>query len=1164
MKNAKKLGITLVVVMLVATLAVFTALASGEGEYPGTVDAFNDLVNAVDQETTLEGKEAALSAVETYLTKNPVDPGADGYDAVAVNYRAKKAEMVSAYITVYESAAGTVAKISAVDSATRWLNSAYPTDEDKVGSEYEALHASVASASFDIAKVLYLNIDQSKFEVIDDSAGGAAAANAVNLKKLSNFIKNHPFDQTDVEYQAFYQNYTAAVARYQAATEARYQQHLAEAKISEYGLGVSLKSDFSIGAPTISAVQLAGIDKDTLQVLNNESLREYIQIGVDGAGNPITNGVQTLRYMGARNASNTGYVASYLNMSFGKAASGMVIEFDITTYDHLPTSGLGFQPYSGSSWFRIDAEGTLYAYGSTSGDDNANFKVENCIVPGEWTRISLIYDPDDLEHCKVYIDYMFVGYFHGDNGKKNTIASLMRMGNSPSESGEFSLDNVLCTRGTYFRDDNYVTNMADNEKFVYYCNYVLNERMEVPDRVLAYELAGGLSSKYVSVDDETGEVTRLPLPDSLTEEEKAAINAAIDIYTTFDPDYIIEVFSKENLAKFVDMVNKFDTDSTLAPLPTSASINARNSHYSDIEKFIELNSKYIWDDSIDEENPGTLYNDAQSKLGDVRLRIEKDTNIYDFITIMDAFEKAQSVTLLRSKYAQATEIYSLLDTTLWDENPSAYSKFKNHYQVTYINAPDKIYIAQGVSNARKFVESVNYILGVYPTEEDWKIYPLTLAGDDWTVTDIAKVNNTYGASVVVAAPGWNASKVSQYNEALEYDLIPLAIQATAPAWPDYNDSNFNNTIAAINAVNEAYGAPIVVAPKNWSSEDIAKYNDRFAMDLLTDGMTAERLESTVATYDYIDRYVAMIREIIKSGNYDSGVDGFDTAKEKFDILNEHYYGLLQLYHAGNIEEQLMRFAATDSFIEKNGIISYVQRYLDENDVDYSISFDCENCHAHFDGNAGISHASPVCPNCQKSIKKVSYSSSYSVLNTLLQRYVAYKNELDPQEEDYQNMLYQNTKYFITIVRLFDSATTYAEKKALYSRASEYYYAMNVGSAEAQAAIREYEALVAELKSIECASEEFICATLLLPTAETADQYFAYLVDATVYYSKIDASIDGVKDALDVYSAAKDAYNLKVRAANSQLIECGDAVVSLRANCGLSAIISVVIAKLYSF
>ena len=1039
MKNAKKIGIVLLAVILVMTAVVIASVAEDDVKYTGTVTDFNALVDAVPADGAIADRETALNAVGAYLTENPVDPEAEGYDNVVSKYKAKMAAIASLYVDSSVASTGADAKAAQMTLAEKWAALAFVTDDEKASDAAKELYAKIYPENLVIAKLYYDAIEVDKIDIANVSGVGNvdAAVAATQVKRMKSYVASHTFDNAGADYTDFMKSYDQIVAKADAAKEARYQALLFKAKLDEYGLGVAVNFNFEVGSGTPAVSTLTGT-VGGVEVSNTVSTDTEV-VGVDEQGNEIKNSYRTLRWNAA--------LSSYFNLSYSAATDGMVIEFDLTTFDKLPTSGIGFQPYAGSSWMNITSDGTFYGYGAAKAEVG---KIEGAIVPGEWSRITYIYNPNDRAHCELYLDYVFLGYVHGDTGNKGTVASALRMGNTKSTGGSFSIDNVTCTRGTAIRDERYIAEMTSPELVIYYSGYMQSEDIPVPNRIQAYEEFKKLLGAYADVDEETGEVvvdkttgeiSYKPFPSDM-KVSADDLKAAIVKYTEYDVDVIIEDHSRSNLAELRKMI---DVLAALVPSHKSSSLTERSNQLKAINTFMELNGEYIYDDSNDAPDEFGYkddYNYCMTVLSDVTTRHETDTLIHDFVNAMAAFRDATSVYMLNSKYSIADNIVSGgLDITL--------------------NAEQKIENYKKLSNTKKYVDSVNYVIDAYPSTSEWKLYPIVRAEKDWTAEQINDLNAKYSTSIVAPALEWDSETVAKLNESLEYDLLT-----------------------------------------EWTDEKIA---------------------SNKEAYDYLFNYAIMIRGYAAAG-VDESYYGYSAARDKVEDLLNHYYGVLQANHADVIREQLDRFAESNAFIEKQGLLSYIERYMNENDVDLD--------------NAEIQE--------------------------LMIRYEAYKSELPPQESDYAELLAQNTVYFINLSKQFGSAITYAQKRDLYDRATPYYYAMNVGTEEAQAAVALYDALTLELKVVEDASAGLIEAVMLLPTALDADTYFNYLVDAALCYDIVDASIEGVADAMKSYEAVRDAYNLKVNTDNAQLLECGDALGSLRANCGLSAIISVIIAKLYSF
>ena len=131
----------------------------------------------------------------------------------------------------------------------------------------------------------------------------------------------------------------------------------------------------------------------------------------------------------------------------------------------------------------------------------------------------------------------------------------------------------------------------------------------------------------------------------------------------------------------------------------------------------------------------------------------------------------------------------------------------------------------------------------------------------------------------------------------------------------------------------------------------------------------------------------------------------------------------------------------------------------------------------------------------------------------------------------------------------------------------YYYSMNISSAEVEAAIAKYDALAAELAVVQQDSKSFIERVLLLPAVledEGIDAYYATLVAAATLRDKVDTSIEGVSGAIESFDTALAEYEAVTKTVNSEIKESGSVIGAFGANCGFTAILSVVMKQLFNF
>ncbi len=286
----------------------------------------------------------------------------------------------------------------------------------------------------------------------------------------------------------------------------------------------------------------------------------------------------------------------------------------------------------------------------------------------------------------------------------------------------------------------------------------------------------------------------------------------------------------------------------------------------------------------------------------------------------------------------------------------------------------------------------------------------------------------------------------------------------------------------------------------------------------------DTVEEWVANYDYINNYIILLRKAIRAGDYNAEFDGVEEAIDFFNFVDEYFYADLQERHIAYITEILDRYAGTDGYVGRMGICALVTAYLEDEDVD----FDNEK------------------------------------ISALVDRLNVYQSELDMIKEDYIDVLEQNTLYFKSIVEKMYTVTDYAQLSALYSEARLLYIAMNVGDESLAELIEYYDEVNAMIKNAEAASANFILATTTLAAAVEEgdkDAIFAALVDCYTFAADSQLSIEGVSEAMEFYVAQLNAYDSAVNESNAQISDGIHAVGSVRANCGSTSVIAVVVKKL---
>ena len=281
------------------------------------------------------------------------------------------------------------------------------------------------------------------------------------------------------------------------------------------------------------------------------------------------------------------------------------------------------------------------------------------------------------------------------------------------------------------------------------------------------------------------------------------------------------------------------------------------------------------------------------------------------------------------------------------------------------------------------------------------------------------------------------------------------------------------------------------------------------MELLADYNTKDLW---IANYDYVERYVLIVRELVYSGEYNANAVGVKEALEAYVPVNAFFYEQLQLEHVGYINGVLEDFRAATSYISRSGYCAKITKYINENDIDYT--------------NPDIIQ--------------------------LIGTYEAYLDELEVQKEDYSDILNENTVYFVNTVALIGTCNSYAAVAELYDIATEYYYAMNVGGDEVQQALEIYAKTGEYLTKTRATTDAFIAETALIEGEDDREELFAYLATCYQLIDDLELSIDGAAEAYETFASIYATYNSHIDTVNGEIDSTVDTCLALRCGRGLDS------------
>ncbi len=266
----------------------------------------------------------------------------------------------------------------------------------------------------------------------------------------------------------------------------------------------------------------------------------------------------------------------------------------------------------------------------------------------------------------------------------------------------------------------------------------------------------------------------------------------------------------------------------------------------------------------------------------------------------------------------------------------------------------------------------------------------------------------------------------------------------------------------------------------------------------------------------------MAFDIIDADNYDETVVGMSDAKAIYNSANEYFYKKMQNEHKAILRERLEGFNTATSYVDKAAICTYVERYIETNEK-YIDMNDLE-------------------------------------LKGLIATTEAYKAQLGTVEEDYSKILVQNTIEFVNTMKYTDKLDSYADLKPLYTKATEFYYAMNfksdsISDEEIELYVVKYELLRAKIIAIETDCEIFLTNSAKLSTESDKNAVYSALAQCCECLDNLDFTYEGIEEAKAAFDVKYNEYMASAEIINNQIEQTANAVCSLRGNWGFDAIVS---------
>lgn len=974
MRNFKKMLVVICVFALLTVGCVFAAFAADDNT--GTVEDLNKLIATAESASEAAVKYNAVLKVADYLNTKKIDPSSAGYDAAIAAAHKVAVAGADAYVAVVD--VDGVSAANAYEGMTRIskLLGLFELSEDTEG--LTEMKAKLDSAIVRAVGVLVGEIDA------DIETTLTTGKNQVAINKAKRIIAEFPlsgdsYSLADLE---------AELAELEAAQERAIAANLAaiDSKnlITNYDLPVYFKEDWENRPEGLESTNVGS--EWTVELKSSANKTGVLK---ESNGN---------KYLVHQIFDKSGKISSFIQRSMSAIVprDGFVFEFDITTFGDFQSGGATIETGSIDGAFpppylHINGKGDICK------NDKSTVVLENAIVKGEWLHIAIVFDYN-LFTYKIYVEGELItecdATLNGAAYDHNRVA--LRFNNS-GISGEVAYDNLIVYGGNSYRNITKITDMTDDERFIFYVDYLTNEENVVSSRSAAYDKAEKMLSLYWEVDPTTGEGKYTDVA-----EASAELKAAVDNYLRFDLDVLLADVKAKNLKEFVNLVAELQKISR-----SGNTVSLRQQRAAGINSFLGSCEGLIDGNADNNGNGSPDYAEYTLIFNQIVREANYDFNASAFIRHINRFKNAPTIQAKERYHARAKELVDNdgIDLSLILNTSNPYrNNFKDliaAYQV-YIEAEEYMIDLTKESNSIKIVNCIK-LISEYDTLEEW----------------------------------------NEHSEEMNKYLFII--------------------------------------------KDIVLGKDENSMPL-----------------------------------YDVDYEGVKEAVAFFNSAYGYFYDLRQDEHVAYIENVLGLILASDQYIEKMGMVSVIERYVETNDINYK---------------------------------------DERIIN-LLNNLDTCKAELLLREEDYAEVIVQNAVYFIDIVERMRTAETYGEQRKYFEEATPLYYYLDSRVEGAVKAIEIYDEYKINLDRIAESSIVFIEAVDLYKTCQTEDEKYAALVECYYNAQFVELSYEGAKEAMAEYLAAYEEYVNYAEAINDDLVEAGNAVGSFRANCGVANIIAVIIKKIF--
>jgi len=741
MKNTKRIIGFLLLVLLVATVAI-TAIAETVPEYTGKVNTMSKKLELIGNTTDLFDRENAISDAQAYLER--IDPALPEYEGFVASLDGYELLFAGEYVDIILSEAAPAAKHETLDSLNLWLtehpfadttsvivnDNGTPDDpaddvvysagdfiakltevetniaeaylaEAKAATEADDKHlildcleefirvyAPAESQVYNAAAVESENFECAKLYLGAINAATGTAKSSAALRRVRGFMADHPFSNTISGYGEFESSLALKSSVVNEAVSKAKKELELKAHVDDYDRTPVVHLDFNRAATDGKSVYNIG-RLTPENYIDGEVV--YSHIGED-SGSDGQNGYYTISFGRASKYSRT--YATILS----SITDSVVFECDLTTFDRLPDKNIIFENGSVSvngrsltrTYLQITPDGNIL-------DGKKNVILEDAVVPGQWMHISMVLN-QITNVVDIYIDYEFMksvdlahteGFTH--------VFERVIIGATPTVAGgSIALDNVRLYQGFAPRANDSYLSKTETEKFIFCTEQMQNSASFENDgiaRVEYYEEAASRISQYW---DGKTYITN-----------NVSVRKAVDSFYKFeenDLSSLISIISDDNLHEYLALTKKL------------SDIDIGEATYSDRVYFADLtdsfvaqcgNGKYI--------TAGEEYDKAREAVLAVRTQLQKEDALQNFISAVDNFYIATTISDMKYYLKLADELLAITDIsiTMGGGFPSFDAAYSDYFKMDEVLAEEIM-----IDNSKLLLAILKYVTP-YDTEEKW-------------------------------------------------------------------------------------------------------------------------------------------------------------------------------------------------------------------------------------------------------------------------------------------------------------------------------------------------------------------------------------------------------------------------------------------------------------